>query len=86
MGNDQIGANVGDLGRYFSEFMGGGLRWQCGWWGRHNCQDHADGDGVAHGERAHLRADTGFVDINRGYGLGIRLLFVDFIYNGPRRR
>ena len=86
MGNDQIGATVGDLGRYFSEFVGGGLRWQCEWWGRHNYQDHADCDGMADGKRAHLRADAGFVDTDRRDGLGIRLLFVNFIYNGPRRR
>jgi hypothetical protein len=62
------------------------VRWECGWWGRHYYQDHADGDGMAHGERAHLRADAGFVDAERWHGVGIRLLFLDFIYNGPRCR
>ena len=38
---------------------------------------------MADGERAHLRADAGFVDIDRRVSLGFRLLFMDFIYDGP---
>jgi hypothetical protein len=38
---------------------------------------------MAHGERNHIWPDAGCVDIDGRVGLGIRLLFLDFIYNGP---
>ena len=34
-------------------------------------EDHSDGDGVAHGERDHLRPDSGVVDTDRRHGVGI---------------
>ena len=46
-------------------------------------QDNADGVGMAGGERDHLRPDAGFFDTDRGYGVGIGLIFVDFVYDGP---
>jgi hypothetical protein len=54
-------------------------------WGRDD-QDHADGDGMADGERDHLRSDAGGVDSERRHGAGIRLFFLDFIFDSARRR
>jgi hypothetical protein len=41
---------------------------------------------MADGERAHLRPDAGLVDAKRRFGVCLRLLFLDFVYDSPRCR
>jgi hypothetical protein len=53
-------------------------RWRIefGRWRRHNDQDHANGDGMADGERDHIRPDAGFVDAKRRFGVRTRDLLM----------
>jgi hypothetical protein len=52
-------------------------------WGRNNFKNHTDGDGLAGGKRDFIRPNVGFLDAKRRHSVGIRILLLDNVDDGP---